>query len=279
VIRQTLEGVNRVTDDEAVREAVLRRVLLELVGVDFREPSPVIIGKAHRIIREVTAADDPYRTAKETCNRNAFRLYDFMKNKIEEAANPFETAVRLAIAGNTIDFVVDPDADHSNILLAVEESLLAPIPAEAFTRFQIAVMKARTILYLGDNSGEIVFDRLLIEQLPAEKITYVVKGSPVVNDVTCLDAESTGMTDLVEVVANGSDIPGTILDRCSAYFQSRFQSTDLVIAKGQGNYESLNEVEKSAFFLFKAKCSVIAHHFGCEIGKLLLISQEFQPRF
>jgi damage-control phosphatase, subfamily I len=276
VIRQSLEGVSRVTDDEAVREEVLRRVLRELVGVDFREPSPVIIGKAHRIIREVTGADDPYGTAKETCNRNALNLYPLMKQKIEGSANGLETALRLAIAGNTIDFIVDPDADRSNMLLAVEESLSAPIPPEVLTTFETAVMKARTILYLGDNAGEIVFDRLLVEQLPAEKITYVVKGSAVVNDVTRVDAESTGMADLVEVVDNGSDMPGTVLDHCSAHFQSRFQRADLVIAKGQGNYESLTEIEKSAFFLFKAKCSVVADHLGCEIGKLILTAQGFQ---
>jgi uncharacterized protein with ATP-grasp and redox domains len=278
-MRQSLEGISRVTDDEAVHEEVLRRVLRELARVDFKKSSPVIIGTAHRIIREVAAADDPYRTAKETCNRNALNLYPSMKQKIESSTKPLETALRIAITGNTIDFIVDPDADRSNMVAAVEESLSAPIPAEAFIRFEAAVSQARNILYLGDNAGEIVFDRLLIEQLPAEKITYVVKGSPVVNDVTRVDAESTGMSDLVEVVDNGSDMPGTVLDRCSPYFQSRFQTTDLVIAKGQGNYESLNEIEKSVFFLFKAKCSVIAQHLGCEIDKLILIGQEFQRTF
>ena len=107
----------------------------------------------------------------------------------------------------------------------------------------------------------------------------MVKGSPVVNDVTRVDAKSTGMSDLVQAVDNGSDMPGTVSDRCSPYFQSRFQTTDLVIAKGQGNYESLNEIEKSVFFLFKAKCSVIAQHLGCEIDKLILIAPEFQRTF
>jgi uncharacterized protein with ATP-grasp and redox domains len=129
VIRQSLEGISRVTDDETVHEEVLRRLLSELVRVDFQKPSPVIIGTAHRIIREVTAADDPYRTAKETCNRNALNLYPLMKKKIEGSVNALETALRLAIAGNTIDFVIDPDADRSNILQAVHESLSAPIAA------------------------------------------------------------------------------------------------------------------------------------------------------
>ncbi len=271
VMRQSLDGISRVTDDVAIQEEVVRRVLRELVRVDFGKSSPVIIGAAHRIIREITGQVDPYKTAKKTCNRNAMNLYPSMKKKIEDSAEPFETAVRIAIAGNTIDFIVDPNADRSNLLLTVEESFLAPIPPEAFVRFKTAVDQARTILYVGDNAGEIVFDQLLIEQLPRKKIAYVVRGNPVVNDVTRMDAESAGITHLVEVIDNGSDMPGTVLDSCSESFRSRFQAADLIIAKGQGNYESLDEIGKPAFFLFKAKCSVIAQHFGCEIGKLMLI--------
>ena len=113
---------------------------------------------------------------------------------------------------------------------------------------------------------EIVFDRLLIEQLPREKVTLVVRGAPVSNDATMIDAEDTGLTKLLEVIDNGSDAPGTILDDCSHAFRERFDSADLIIAKGQGNYESLSEVEKDIYFLLKAKCPVIARDLGCEVG-------------
>ncbi len=115
-----------------------------------------------------------------------------------------------------------------------------------------------------------MFDRLLIEILPREKITFVVKASPVINDATLEDARVVGIADIVEVTDNGSDIPGTILRDCSPSFRERFENADLVISKGQGNYESLSDTEKSIFFVFKAKCPAITMDIGCEIGSMIL---------
>ncbi len=134
--------------------------------------------------------------------------------------------------------------------------------------------QARDILYLGDNAGEVVFDRVLIERLPYDEVTFVVKGSPVINDATMADAEAAGLTDLVEVITNGSDGPGTILKTCSPQFRERFGQADLIIAKGQGNYESLSEVDKSIFFVLKAKCPVIARDLDCTIGEMILRRNE-----
>jgi len=111
---------------------------------------------------------------------------------------------------------------------------------------------------------------LLIEQLPAEKVTVVVKARPVINDATMEDAKVAGLTEIVEVIDNGSDVPGTILESCSQTFRNRFAKADLIIAKGQGNYETLSDVEKNIFFILKAKCSVIAKDLGCEVGEMIL---------
>jgi damage-control phosphatase, subfamily I len=276
IVRQSLEGAMHATDDETLQEEVLRRSARAISEMDLHEPSPVMIGTMHRIIREVTANADPYREAREICNRNALQLYPRMKEIVEQSSNPFETALRLAAAGNTVDFIVDPHADQSDIREAVEQSLSARFPSAVVKKFQETTKSARDILYLGDNAGEIVFDRLLIEQLPAGKTTFVVRGSPVINDVTFPDAQMTGMTEVVEVIDNGSNIPGTVLHHCSESFQRRFQEADLVISKGQGNYESLNEIHKEIFFLFKAKCSVITKHLGCEIGRLILAHNNFE---
>jgi uncharacterized protein with ATP-grasp and redox domains len=135
--------------------------------------------------------------------------------------------------------------------------------------FRQAVNDAREILYIADNAGEIVFDRLLIERLPIEKVTVAVKGSPVINDVTMEDALVAGLPRIVEVIDNGSDAPGTILESCSGYFQERFEKADLVIAKGQGNYETLSDIDKNIFFILKAKCPVIARDIGCEVGQMI----------
>jgi uncharacterized protein with ATP-grasp and redox domains len=133
-----------------------------------------------------------------------------------------------------------------------------------------AVGGAKEILYLGDNSGEIVFDRLLIEQLPGEKVTFVVKAGPILNDALVEDTEEVGLADMVEVIDNGDDAPGTILERCSEDFRRRFAGADVVIAKGQGNYETLSDVDRDVFFMLQAKCEVIARHFGCEKGTPIL---------
>ena len=132
---------------------------------------------------------------------------------------------------------------------------------------------AESILYLADNAGEIVFDKILIEQLGPEKIKLAVKGGPVINDATIEDVEETGLTDLVRVISNGNDAPGTILGLCSEEFRHSFEEADLIIAKGQGNYESLSDFDKNIFFLLKAKCPVVANHLGCEVGSTVLHSQ------
>ena len=132
------------------------------------------------------------------------------------------------------------------------------------------IREAKDILYLGDNAGEIVFDRLFIEQLPYQKLTYVVRGEPIINDVTIEDAREVDMCDLVEVIDNGSDAPGTILDNCSHEFQKRFAYSDLIIAKGQGNYETLSDVDQRIFFLLQVKCPVIARDIGCEVGSFVV---------
>jgi uncharacterized protein with ATP-grasp and redox domains len=161
------------------------------------------------------------------------------------------------------------DLEERQVVEAIDASFQEPLggDVEAFAR---AAGEAQTILYIADNAGEIVFDRLLIEQLGPEKVTVAVRGSPVINDATLRDAEAAGLSGLVEVIENGSDAPGTILADCSDSFRKRFESADLVIAKGQGNYESLSEVEACIFFLLKAKCPVIARDLGSPVGSFVL---------
>lgn len=277
VIRQALEAAVRATTDETQHEEVLRKATLAVSSFPLDQPSPVMIGAIHKIVRDVTGQDDPYREAKEICNRNAMSLYPQMKTLIRQSQDPIETALRLAIAGNVIDFVVDPDADRSNIMMAVEDALGADIDLLTINNFRRAANDAQEILYLGDNAGEIVFDRLLIEELPRGKISYAVKGRPIVNDVTMPDADYCGMTHIVNVISNGSRLPGTVLPYCSDSFRNRFWKADLVISKGQGNYESLEATEKNIFFLFKAKCNVIKTHLGREIGSLILLGNRPLP--
>ena len=129
---------------------------------------------------------------------------------------------------------------------------------------------AEDILYLADNAGEIVFDRLLIEEMPMDRVTLVVRGGPVINDATRADVEAAGLDSKVSVMDNGSDAPGTIPELCTPLFRDRLGQCDLVIAKGQGNYETLNDFDKNMFFLLKVKCPVIARDADWAVGQMVL---------
>ena len=269
-VRQVLDSVRMTTDDEQIQEKVLREALYLGSKMDLSQSPPAMAQKIHRFIREITGVKDPYLEVKNRFNKLALQMYPELKQQVETSADPLETAVRLAIAGNIIDFGVNSVVEQSQVEKAIAESLTEPLDMEAMEEFREATSQAEDILYLGDNTGEIVFDRLLIEQLPYEKITFAVKGGPILNDATMEDAQVVGLTDIVNVIDNGSDAPGTILESCSEAFRRRFDKSDLIIAKGQGNFETLCDVDKNLFFMLRPKCVVLARHLGCEIGSLVL---------
>lgn len=269
-IRQALDAVRLITDDEAIHEEVLHEVLRLTSTMDLYQTPPAMAQKIHRIIRQQTDIDDPYKETKKIFNEFALKLFPELQKRVVESAKPFETAVRLAIAGNIIDLGVKCSLKISEVEKTIDDTLTADFDMAVLWDFESAVEAAKEILYLADNAGEIVFDRFLIEQIGPEKITFVVKGKPVINDATIEDAQAAGLTDLVEVIDNGDDAPGTILESCSEAFQDHFEAADLVIVKGQGNFETLNDIDKNVFFLLKAKCPVVANHLSCEIGTIVL---------
>ena len=269
-VRQSLDAARLVTNEVAVQEEVLRQVLAELGQIDMHWPPPKMGQKIHRLIRKTVGVKDPYRKVKERFNNAALKIYSRMRKLIIESEVPLETAIRLAIAGNIIDFGVNGNLRESDLEQTITECLNADFTEIQLEAFNRAANDAEEILYIADNAGEIVFDRLLIEQLPIEKVTVAVKGSPVINDATKEDAVIAGLPQIVDVIDNGSDAPGVILENCSQSFRDHFEKADLIVAKGQGNYETLSDIDKNIFFMLKAKCPVIARHIGCATGTNLL---------
>lgn len=280
-VRQAIDSARRVTDSAAVHEQLLRETLAVAAEMPFDQPPPIMGQLIHRRIRELTGLRDPYREAKRKANEFALRLYPGLKRKVEQAEDPFALAATLAIAGNIVDLGVKSHLPDEEVHAAIAEALETAPDSAAIEDLREAVKQARSILYLADNAGEIVFDRLLIEQMPLEKIAIAVKGLPIINDATWDDAQAAGLTELVEVTDNGSDIPGTVLESCSEAFRNRFEAADLVIAKGQGNYETLNDCRKRGlFFLLKVKCAVIARDIAgegrgdgngqCRLGQMVI---------
>ena len=268
-IRQTLDSIRLLTPDETVHERVLREVLRAAAEMDLRQTPPAMGQRIHRVIREIVGQNDPYRAVKDRFNRLGQRLYPMLKKQLECSPDPMETAVRFAIAGNIIDLGVKTNLTEAQVYDSIAQASSDPLVGN-LEEFTEALSRADKILYVADNAGEIVFDRLLIERLPPEKVTVAVKGFPVINDATMVDAQAAGLPGLVEVIDNGSDAPGTILDDCSDAFRKRFEEAELVIAKGQGNYETLSEVNQDVYFLLKVKCPVVARDIGCPVGSLVL---------
>ncbi len=269
-VRQALDSARLVTDDEQIHEKVIREVLRLASGLDMSQSPPVIGQQIHRLIRSLVGSTDPYRQIKRRSNQLALQMCEELEKSVKIAKDPLETAIRLAIGANIIDLGVKTQIAESDIEKVIKGCLSADFDNKHIEEFRDAANQATKILYLADNAGEIAFDRLLIEQLPLEKVTLAVKGEPVINDAMIEDAKDVGLTDIVEVIDNGSDGPGTIMESCSQAFADIFENADLIIAKGQGNYETLSDVDKNIFFILKAKCPVIARDLGCEVGEMIL---------
>ncbi len=264
-IRQAVDAARAFSADGDLREKIVREVLSWAAEMDFNRPPALLGGRIHRRLRELTGQSDPYREEKDLQNQMALRLLPRLEEEVAASADPVWTAARLAIAGNLIDLGVSGKFSEEDLLRDLHDALDGPFagPREAFLE---EVERAERILYLADNAGEIVFDGLLIDQLSPQRVTLAVRGTPVLNDATLADAETAGLAGRVETVENGSDLPGTLLEECSEEFRRRFARADLILAKGQGNFETLSGRDANVVFLFKAKCSVVARRAGVPLG-------------
>lgn len=264
-LRQAIEAARIVSEDAALHERMVKEVLSWISELDMNRSPPALGQRIHRRLREITGLDDPYSAAKARSNRMAMSLLPEGREMVKSSADSLLAATRLAIAGNVMDMGAGGKITKQKVERSFRSALTKSIHCDKES-FRSAVRGARKILYLADNAGEIVFDRLLIEQLSPSRVTLVVRGGPVINDATMEDAIQAGLTEIVEVIDNGSDAPGTLLDDCSPDFKRRFQEADLVIAKGQGNFETLSNLTRNILFLFKVKCEVISSHVGLPIG-------------
>ena len=269
LLRQALDSARMFSSDADVHKRILREVLLWCRDMDMSKPAPIMGQRIYRRLRRLTGVADPYHTAKAAQNRLALRLLPELRRAMKTAQDPFGLAVRFAIAGNIIDMGGAGDASLSGVRKALHHAVTEPLIGN-LAAFRRAAAKAGNILYLTDNAGEIVFDRLLIEQLGPERVTVAVRGIPALNDAVMADAHAAGLHNISRVIDNGSDAPGTVLEEVSREFLAQFSRADLVIAKGLGNYETLASPPRRVYFLFKAKCAMIARRAGVPLGAQVL---------
>lgn len=269
-LRQALQAAREATDDPAVHQAVMRSVRDLCTRLDADQSPPAVGQQIHRIIRDITGNADPYRKIKQRFNDHAVALRDRLRERVVDAEDSFEAAVRLSIAGNRIDFGACSDVSEQAISDLTDRAAHQVFNGE-LTTLKSAVQRSQRLLFLADNAGEIALDMLLIEQLPMNRVTVAVRGGPVINDATMADAQAVGLTDIVRVIDNGSDAPGTLLDDCSPAFREAFDQADLILAKGQGNYEALSDLgDDRLYFLLIPKCALVAGHLGCGEGQFVV---------
>lgn len=269
-LRQALSAARRADASEAQQRQILLNTMHELSGMP-EDATPLQMAHGiHRQVRQLTHNTDPYQQAKAIATQQALALYPKLKESVDRSIDPLETAVRIAIAGNIIDLGVAESYDLEATLKRVLTDQFAINDLQALRN---ALKQNHSILYLADNAGETVFDRVLIETLN-QPVTYVVKASPIINDATREDAIASGIDQVAKIIDNGSDAPGTLWEQCSIAFRQQFTQADLIIAKGQANYESLSGSHAPIFFLLQAKCNVIARNLGVTEGGIILKQQD-----
>jgi uncharacterized protein with ATP-grasp and redox domains len=262
-VRQAYDACRMITDDETKIRSIMQTVLKKLSVSDMTDTPPKIGQYMHRIIREELQNPDPYRELKRLSTKKALELVPSALHMIQSAQDPFSAAVRFAIAGNILDFGIKTNWDEKRVLKSFYMALDKTIHNDKTPELFSAVEKAKTILFLADNAGESVFDRILISTFPGSpEVFYAVKGSPVINDATEQDALEAGVDGVARIISNGTDIGGTIVAESSEEFQKLYNRADVVIAKGQGNFETLNEETREIFFLLQIKCENLATRYG-----------------
>ena len=265
-INQALRAAEIATTDKGKIRRVVDEAGKMLQDISFEKPPPETGRLIYQKVHEITGNPDPYREIKAQSTKRALSLYPRMKSLVDGSKDRLLTAIRIAIAGNIIDFGTNRTFDMEE---EIENVLVREFAVCDYEPFLHALSSSEKILYLGDNAGECVFDRILIETLN-RPVTYAVRGAPIINDATLKDARDAGIHRVAALISSGTDAPGTVLETCDEAFIRIYQNADLIISKGQGNFEALSGQKKPIFFLLKIKCGVIARHIGLEEGDIVL---------
>lgn len=256
------------------KELAIRNFTENLLKSPNLPISPLIQREINRELIKLTNIPDLYKKEKEESNKIAMELVENLKTNLLKENRYFKTFLRFAIAGNIMDYGAFDNFDINN---SIGKALNMKFSIDHSEQLYEKIQEAKTILYLGDNAGEIVFDKLFIENCMKNKVIYVVKASAIINDVTIKDAKYVGMHKIAKVISNGFDAPSTILSKSSSEFLEDYKSADLIISKGQGNLEGLlDEKDKRLFFLLMVKCDIIAQRLKVEKNSFVVLNNTYE---
>ena len=265
-VRQALRAIRQSGMDEEQQATAMQRILRELAEVKLGASAPEIAAQTQGILREMTGNEDIYANEKAESTAEALALYPKWKEIVLHADDPLESAVRLAIAGNIIDF---GPLDSYDLEATIQRVMTQPFSVNDLEALRIAINEVDEILYLSDNTGETVFDRILIETM-GKPVVYAVKDAPILNDATVADAQAAGLDKVATVVSCGGRYPGTLLQHCSSEFIERFRKAQLIISKGMGNYEALSAEDAPIFFLLQVKCDMVGADLAVPKGSIVV---------
>ncbi len=249
--------VKRATKDPALQLTLTNDILSTLAQWDFQVTPPSVAGQMLRCIRGRCGDLDLYQEEKERSTQLATEILRKAQPMLDASKDPFGAYLRLTCGGNIIDFGVNEYYDLEQTERRVLEVLSAPVPQQNLDALQNAIEKAHRILYVLDNCGEAVFDAAFIRKFLLPKVTIACRGGNVLNDVTQNDLAPSGL-DGIPFVTTGDLCPGAVPETSSKEFQTALHEADIVIAKGQGNFESMSSYSGHFFFLFRVKCPVVA---------------------
>jgi len=274
IVLRTLKIISK---DEEFLFRNMKKAVDAISLVNVEQFPPELGGIVYKTIIESTKVRDPYKYIKRKQNDLILKNYSNFRKSVLNSKNPLFEAVRFAIIGNVIDFGINKVIDFTK---DIKDSLEKEIFINDYRLFKKELEFSEKILYIGDNSGEIVFDKLLITQIketyPDKKIIFVCREAPIINDVLIEDALQVGIDKYAKVMSSGMKLPGTILKYANKDFVNELRNSDLVIAKGQGNFEGMEEEAiENIFFLLKAKCNVVADYLRCNIGDLVIKRGEY----
>ncbi len=267
VLNQTIAASRLATDDEGLHDKILQEMLQVLAKVNDHRYAPELFRAAQRIIAKHTGVADPYKEVKKDHIEAVLSYYPQLLSFLETKEDRLYWALKASAAGNCIDLGIFAEVDIDGI---IEKELEGPFAKDDYDYFLEKLKKAKDILILADNAGESVFDRMLIDHLPDVPITYAVKDKPIINDVLIEDAIASKID--ATIISSGSDVSGTIICEGTKEFQAIYKKADIVISKGQGNFETLSKEDKrEIFFLFKAKCALVTRLLEVQLGDYVFI--------
>jgi damage-control phosphatase, subfamily I len=254
------------------RQGFLDEILAGIEGFDRSKAPPFFALEMYRTLRRRSGLDDPYAGRKALSNRKALDLVQKLRLAIESSPDRLEACLRIAVAGNIIDFGIDEN-HGAGMEETLERAQHARFAVDDSPELKARLRHARQVLYIADNAGEIVFDRLLIEEIGPGRVTCAVRSAPIINDATLLDAAQAGLDRICRVIASGSEASGTPLELCSNELRNLVAGSDVVISKGQGNFETLCDAGREVFHLFMVKCQVISDEVGAPLGSFMVMNR------